>query len=88
MNRTAGTEKPRSVSGGSWPPSTRQSSCSRETLERVQFDITTARSWVRWKHEQWCCCGCGRDQSTECRCGRKKKKMGRQSPKSAPDACF
>jgi hypothetical protein len=34
-----------SVRGGSWPASTRRRSCSRETLECVQFDIATAKSW-------------------------------------------
>jgi hypothetical protein len=32
------------VNGGSWPTSTRCSSCSRDTLERVQFDIVAAES--------------------------------------------
>jgi hypothetical protein len=36
-------------SGGSWPASTRQRSYSRETLERVQFDIAAAGSWAGWK---------------------------------------
>jgi hypothetical protein len=39
------------VSGGSWPASTRWRSCSRETLERVQFDIATARS-LGWLEAQ------------------------------------
>jgi hypothetical protein len=34
------------VSGGNWPTSTRRRSCSRDTLERVQFD-TTQRSLRR-----------------------------------------
>jgi hypothetical protein len=35
-----------SVRGRSWPTSTRWRSCSWETLELVQFDITTAWSWA------------------------------------------
>jgi hypothetical protein len=37
------------VSGGSCPASTRRRSYSRETLERVQFDIATMESWAGWK---------------------------------------
>jgi hypothetical protein len=40
------------VSGGSWPASTRRSSCSRDTLERVQFDIAAARSRVGWRRKR------------------------------------
>jgi hypothetical protein len=32
------------VSGGSWPASTRRGSCSRDTLERVQFNITVVKA--------------------------------------------
>jgi hypothetical protein len=33
------------VRESSWPTSTRRRSCLRETLERVQFDIATVKSW-------------------------------------------
>jgi hypothetical protein len=48
-----------SVRGGSWPASTRRMSYSWETLERVQFDITTARPRASWKRRLQRCCGCG-----------------------------
>jgi hypothetical protein len=73
------------VSGGSCPTSTRRS-CSRETLERVHFDIGTAKSWAGWKHKQQRRGGCRRTRSAEGKCERKK--MGRQSPEPAPDARF
>jgi hypothetical protein len=57
-------------------------------LERVQFDITAARSWAVWKHEQRRCCGCGRAQGAKGKCERKKKQMGRQSTEPALDAWF
>jgi hypothetical protein len=63
-------------------------SCSWETLERVRFDITTARSWAGWKRKQRRCCGCGRTRSTKGECERKKKQMGRQSPEPTLDARF
>jgi hypothetical protein len=77
-----------SMSGRSWPASTRRRSCSRETLERVQFDIATTISWTGWKHKQWHGCERRRSQSAEGECERKKEKMGRQSPKSAHDVWF
>jgi hypothetical protein len=40
------------VSGGSWPASTRRRSCSREMLERVQFNITAAESMAGWKRKK------------------------------------
>jgi hypothetical protein len=71
------------VTGGSWPTSTRRRSCSWESLECVQFDITTARSWASWKRRHRQCCGCGRTQSAKGNCERKKTQMGRQSPEPA-----
>jgi hypothetical protein len=40
-----------SVRGGSWPASTRRRSCSGETLERIQFDISTVKSWTGFRRE-------------------------------------
>jgi hypothetical protein len=40
-----------SVRGGSWPASTRRRSYSWEMLERVQFDISAAKSWTSFKRE-------------------------------------
>jgi hypothetical protein len=42
---------------------------------------------VGWKHKQRCCCRCRRARSAEGECERKKK-MGRKSPKLAPDKRF
>jgi hypothetical protein len=36
------------VSGGSLSASTRRSSCSQDTLDRVQFDIAAAKSKAVW----------------------------------------
>jgi hypothetical protein len=76
-----------SMRGGSWPASTRRRSCSRETLERVQFDIATAKSWASWKCEQWRCCGCERTQSSSGE--REREEVDEmQSPEPALDARF
>jgi hypothetical protein len=75
------------VSGGSWPTLTRRRSCSRGTLERVQFDIAAVESWAGWKHKERWHHECGRTRSAEGKC-KWKKKMGRQSPKPAPDTRF
>jgi hypothetical protein len=81
MDSSAGTiHSTVSVRGGSWPTSTRRRSFLWETLERVQFDITTVRSWASWKRRQRQCCGCGRTRSAKGKRERKKKQMGRQSP--------
>jgi hypothetical protein len=40
------------VSGGSWSASMRGRSCSRDTLERVQFDITVAESRMGRKRKK------------------------------------
>jgi hypothetical protein len=55
-------------------------------LERVQFDISAAKSWTGFKHEQQRRCGQGRTRSTEDECGRKKKQKGKRSPNPALDA--
>jgi hypothetical protein len=55
-------------------------------LERVQFDISAAKSWTGFKHEQQQRCGQGRTWSTEDECGRKKKQKGKRSPNPALDA--
>jgi hypothetical protein len=51
------------VSRGSCPASKRRRSCSRETLERVQFNITAAKSWAGGKHKRRRCGGCRRTRS-------------------------
>jgi hypothetical protein len=75
-----------SVRGGSWPASVRRRSCSRETLERVQFDISSAKSWTGLRCEQRRRCGHERARSTEDESGRKKKQKGKRSPKPMLDA--
>jgi hypothetical protein len=52
------------VRGGSWPASTGRRSCSRETLERAQFDITTAKSRASWERKRRQRCGCERTRSS------------------------
>jgi hypothetical protein len=71
------------VRGGSWPASTRRRSCSRETLERVQFDILSARSWAGFRRERQRRCGRKRTRSTKDECGRRKKQKEKRSPKPA-----
>jgi type IV secretory pathway VirJ component len=61
------------VRGGSWPASTRWRSCSRETLERVQFDITTAKARASWKCKRRRRCGCKRTRSSRGKREREKK---------------
>jgi hypothetical protein len=60
------------VSRGSWPTSTKRRSCSRETLERVQFDIAAAESRVGWERKKQWHCGCERARSAGCERERKK----------------
>jgi hypothetical protein len=73
------------VSGRSLPASTRQCSCSRDTLDRVQFDIAVVESRAAWWRKRWWHCGCGRARGNKAQV-RKKKMMGKQSPKPVPDA--
>jgi hypothetical protein len=68
------------VRGGSWLASTRWRSCSWEMLERIQFDITAAKSRVSWKRKQQRCCGCERTRSTKGERERKKKRMEGKAP--------
>jgi hypothetical protein len=60
------------VSGGSWPASMRRSSCSRDTLERVQFDIAVAEFRAGWKHKGRQRCGCGRARGARCKHGGRR----------------
>jgi hypothetical protein len=50
--------------GGSWSASTRRRSCSRETLERAQFEITTTKSRASWERKRQRRCGCKRTRSS------------------------
>jgi hypothetical protein len=60
------------VSGGNWPASTRRRSCSRDTLERVQFDIAAAESQAGWERKKRRHCGCKRARRAGCERERKK----------------
>jgi hypothetical protein len=54
-------------------------------LERVQFDISSAKSWTDFRREQQRRCGRERARSMEDESGRKKKQKGKWSPKPALD---
>jgi hypothetical protein len=85
MDSSAGTiHSTASVRGGSWPASTRRRSCSWETLERIQFDITVAKSRASWKREQWRHYGGERTRSTKGECEREKKLMEGKVPNQRP----
>jgi hypothetical protein len=48
------------VSGGSFPASTRHINCSRDTLDRVQFDMAAAKCRESWWRKWWRRYGCER----------------------------
>jgi hypothetical protein len=65
------------VRGGSWPASTRRRSYSRETLERVQFDISAAKSWTGFRHKQQRRCGREKNSEHEGRVREKEEAEGK-----------
>jgi hypothetical protein len=64
------------VSGGSWPASTRRRSCSRETLEHVQFNIVVTESQNVWERKKRWHCRCERARRAGRKC-KMKKTMGK-----------
>jgi hypothetical protein len=69
-----------SVRGGSWPASTRRRNCSQETLERAQFDITTAKSRASWERKRRRRCGCERTRSSRGKREGERKRMENKVP--------
>jgi hypothetical protein len=55
-----------SVSGGSYPTSTRRRSIARDTLDRIQFDMAAASFRANWRCKRLRCCG--RKGAREARC--------------------